>query len=99
MLATVLPRKRRWGLKQLATSASVTGLLGVRVTRPAGDRSELSWKCPNNSEQRPLVQAGKLAYGPRVVAFLLSLCVWLGGSNCEGHAAGSTARTRAFVES
>ena len=46
-----------------------------------------------------MVQAGKLAYGPRVVAFLLSLCVWLGGSNFEVQAAGSNARTRAFVES
>ena len=94
-----LASQRPWGLKPLGTSASVTGLLGVRVTRPAGDSSGLSWTCPNNSEQWPLVQAGKLAYGPRVVAFLLSLCVWLGGSNFEVQAAGSNARTRAFVES
>jgi hypothetical protein len=45
-----------------------------------------------------LVEAGKLAWGPRVLAFLLSLWIWLGGSNFEVHAAGSNERTRTFLE-
>ena len=43
-----------------------------------------------------MVEAGKLAWGLRVLPFLL--CLGLSGSNCQVHAAGSDALTRAFVE-